>query len=191
MQSCSLPTHKKFLRLILLMCILGAGMNAYSDDNFDSLLLKNKEIGNDAFTSHAYNPGNITHIVIFKYKESVTLEQKKEVIQRFLHLQQSRRPGENRPYILSITTGSQNSGENASMGFEQAFIVTFGSEGDRNYYVGTPVVVDSVYYDRQHAEFKKFVGPLLANNNGVLVFDFTDNSHKIMLTKTNSTKFKH
>jgi len=152
-------------------------MHSYSDENFDSLLLKNKEIGSIAFTSHTYNPGYIKHIVFFKYKDSVTPEQKKEVIQRFLHLQQSRRPGEKCPYIISITTGSQSSGEKASLGFEQAFIVTFRSEGDRNYYVGTPVVSDPAYYDQQHAEFKKFVGPLLAENNGVLVFDFTDVSH--------------
>lgn len=167
-----------FPRVILLIILMGGGMHAYSDDNFDSLLLKNKEIGSNAFTSSAYNPGNIKHIVIFKYKDSVTPEQKKEVIRRFLHLQQSKRPGEKRPYIISITTGSQSSGEKASLGFEQAFIVTFRSEGDRNYYVGTPVVGDPAYYDRQHAEFKQFVGPLLAENNGVLVFDFTDNSHK-------------
>lgn len=147
-------------------------MHAYSDDNFDSLFLKNKEIGSSAFTAHAYNPGNIKHIVIFKYKDSVTPEQKKEVIQRFLLLQQSKRSGKKNPYIVNIITGSQKSGEKASLGFEQAFIVTFRSEGDRNYYVGTPVINDPAYYDKQHAEFKKFVEPLLAENNGVLVFDF-------------------
>ena len=167
-----------FLRVILLFILMGGGMHAYSDDNFDYLTLKNKEIGSNAFTSHTYNPGNIKHIVIFKYKDSVTPKQKKDVIQRFLHLQKSKRPGEKSPYIVSIITGSQNSGEKASMGFEQAFIVTFCSEGDRNYYVGTPVVSDPAYYDRNHAEFKKFVAPLLADNNGVLVFDFTDTSHK-------------
>lgn len=167
-----------FLRVILLIILVGGAMQAYSDDNFDSLLLKNKEIGSKAFTSHTYNPGNIKHIVIFKYKDSVTPQQKKEVIQRFLQLQQSKRPGDKRPYIISITTGSQSSGEKASLGFEQAFIVSFRSEGDRNYYVGTPVVGDPAYYDRQHAEFKQFVGPLLEDNNGVLVFDFAENSHK-------------
>lgn len=166
------------LRVILFIILMEVCMHAYSDANFDSLYLKNKKIGSNAFTSHDYNPRNIKHIVIFKYKDSVTSEQKKEVIQHFLHLQQSKRLGDKLPYIVSIITGSQSSGEKASQGFEQAFIVTFQSEGDRNYFVGTPVVSDPAYYDRQHAEFKLFVGPLLAENNGVLVFDFMDNSHK-------------
>jgi hypothetical protein len=149
---------------------MGMGMNVYSDGNYDTLIVKNKTFGSNIFTSKTYNPGIVKHIVIFKYKDSVTMEQKKDIIQRFLNLKQSRRPGEKDPYIISITTGSQSSGEKVSLGFEQAFIVTFQSEGDRNYYVGTPVVDDPVHYDKQHADFKKFVGPLLAENNGVLVF---------------------
>ena len=166
------------LKLTLIISLASTIMNAHADEMFDQLSLKNKEVGSKAFTAHTYNPGKIKHIVLFKYKDSVTPEQKKEVIQRFLHLKQSRRTGEKRPYIDSITTGPQSSGEKASLGFEQAFIVTFRSEGDRNYYVGTPVVDDPIYYDKQHAEFKQFVGPLLAENNGVLVFDYVDSSNK-------------
>jgi hypothetical protein len=33
------------------------------------------------------------------------------------------------PYITSIETGLQNSGEGADQGFEQIFLVTFKSEG--------------------------------------------------------------
>jgi hypothetical protein len=76
-------------------------------------------------------------------------------------------------YIASIITGSQNSLEQLSKGYEQGFIVTFRSEGDRNYYVGTPAVVDPQYYDLLYQEFKNFVEPYLNDGaNGALVFDF-------------------
>lgn len=163
--------------LLSVLWISGASTYTYADDMFDILSLKSKETGSKVFTAHNYHPGIIKHIVLFRYKENVTPEQKKEVIQQFLKLRDSKRPGEQHPYVISIMTGSQNSGEKVSMGFEQAFIVTFNSEGDRNYYVGTPLVEDPAYYDPNHAEFKKFVGPLLANNHGVLVFDFNTGSY--------------
>lgn len=172
------------LRIIILLALTLIGINAYADEMFNTLSLKSKEIGSKEFTDHNYNPGIIKHIVIFKYKSSVTEVQKDEVARKFLQLQASRHPGDNGPYIISITTGSQSSGENASMGFEQAFIVTFRSEGDRNYYVGTPIIKDPAFYDKNHAEFKKFVGPLLDENNGVLVFDFkVGNEHLISDSK--------
>lgn len=117
-----------------------------------------------------YKTGLIRHIVLFRYKDSVTAPQKREVIKRFLALKYlARRDGE--PYIVSIDTGKQNSGEGASQGLEQGFIVTFKSQGDRNYYVGTPVVTNPAYFDPAHQKFKNFVGPLL-DKNGALVFDY-------------------
>ena len=56
---------------------------------------------------------------------------------------------------------------------EQGFVVTFASAGDRNYYVGEPVISDSRFIDPVHADFKAFVGPLLAPG-GVLVFDVAE-----------------
>lgn len=85
---------------------------------------------------------------------------------------------EKRPYILSIETGSQNSGEGVDQNFEQAFIVTFKSEGDRNYYVGRGIVNKPGNFDIAHDEFKSFVGQFLRNPidpSGVLVFDFKVN----------------
>ncbi|ULH10525.1 Dabb family protein [Serratia marcescens] len=168
------------LRLIILLIMALTSMNSYADDMFNTLSQKNKEIGSKEFTNHTYNPGIIKHIVIFRYKSTVTKDQKNEVARKFLQLQSSKRLGDKKPYIISIITGPQSSGENASMGFEQAFIVTFRSEGDRNYYVGTPIVGNPDYYDAQHAEFKKFVGPLLADDNGVLVFDFKIDNHRLL-----------
>ena len=55
--------------------------------------------------------------------------------------------------------------------------MTFQSEGDRNYYVGKPVVTNSDYYDRTHDNYKEQVKDFLAAppaepSNGALVFDF-------------------
>jgi hypothetical protein len=126
-------------------------------------------------TATTYKPGKLQHIVLFRYDQQVTAAKRDEVVQRFLALQQEcMRDG--KPYLQSIETGSQNSHEGVAHGFEDAFIVTFKSEGDRNYYVGQPFVNDSDYYDPAHQKFKDFVGPLLhkpIGTTGVLVFDFT------------------
>jgi hypothetical protein len=127
-------------------------------------------VGVEQFTASDYKPGVVRHIVLFRYAPSVTSAQKEEVIRRFLALKTlARRAGKN--YIISIETGGEISGEGADQGLEQGFIVTFKSEGDRNYYVGQPVVLDSNYYELAHQAFKDFVGPLL-DQNGALVFDF-------------------
>lgn len=118
-----------------------------------------------------FKTGIIQHIVMFRYKPEVSAEQRHQVLDRFLQLKTSaKRDGQ--PYILSIDVGAQNSSfEGAGQGFNQAFIVQFRSEGDRNYYVGTPLITDPNLYDPAHQKFKTFVGPLLAEN-GALVFDF-------------------
>ena len=126
-----------------------------------------------SYTAAGYHPGRVQHIVLFKYQDSVTAQQRQEVTRRFLALK-TLCQREGKPYIESIVAGRQNSGEGAARGLEQGFIVTFASEGDRNYYVGTPVVSDARYYDPAHAEFKRYVGPLLAGDGGVLVFDFSE-----------------
>jgi len=125
-----------------------------------------------AFTASNYRLGRTEHIVLFKYKEDVTEEQRLAIRKRFMAIKNSsKRNGV--PYIASIITGTQNSLEGLSKGYEQAFIVTFRSEGDRNYYVGTPAVTDPQYYDPLHHEFKSFIEPFLNDGaNGVLVFDF-------------------
>ncbi|MDE1174530.1 MAG: Dabb family protein [Parvibaculaceae bacterium] len=129
-------------------------------------------VGVEAFTAPDYKPGTIKHVVLFRYAAEVDDARKEEVIKRFLALKdQARRNGV--PYIREIETGAQTSGEGMAHGFEQAFVVTFNSEGDRNYYVGTPVVTDLSHVDGAHAAFKKFVEPFLEKGqDGVLVFDF-------------------
>ncbi len=123
------------------------------------------------FTAPDFKTGTIQHIVLFRYKPEVGGEQRKEVFDRFLQLKdKAKRDG--RPYIVSIKAGAQNmSLEGAGQNFVQAFIVEFRSEGDRNYYVGTPAVTNPAFYDPEHQEFKEFVGPFLTEH-GALVYDF-------------------
>lgn len=122
-------------------------------------------------TSPDYKPGTVRHIVLFKYSDTVNSALRDRIKKRFLFLKESTRADGNR-YITSIETGSQSSGEGLSAGFEQAFIVTFKSAGDRNYYVGSPLETDPRYFDRQHAAFKDFVGQYLAKDSPVLIFDY-------------------
>jgi hypothetical protein len=129
-----------------------------------------REVGAARFTAADYRPGPLRHIVLFRYRPGVTPAQRAEVIRRFLALRERCRRG-GRPYIVTIEQGRQNSGEGAGGPYEQGFVVTFRSQGDRNYYVGRPIVQDAAYYDPEHEAFKAFVGPLL-DRDGALVFDY-------------------
>ena len=130
------------LRLIILFMMALISINSYADEAFNALSQKNKEIGSKEFTDHNYKPGIIKHIVIFRYKSSVTEEQRDEVARKFLRLQDSKRPGDSSPYIISIITGSQSSGEKASMGFEQAFVVPSNGDQGQQY---CPLLRRSLY----------------------------------------------
>jgi head-tail adaptor len=130
-----------------------------------------QHVGVQRFIAPDYQPGIVRHVVLFRYRSDVTASQRSEVIERFLAMRKtSLRDGQ--PFIVSIETGGQHSGEGADQELEQAFVVTFRSQGDRNYYVGQPVIDDQKYYDPVHQRFKDFVGPLLASG-GVVVFDYT------------------
>jgi hypothetical protein len=112
----------------------------------------------------------ITHIVIFQYKSDTTTAQKNDIACAFLALRTAcLSPNDNpnftsagSPYILDIIAGSNNSSEEPARGYEHAYIVTFSSGPQRDYYVNQ---------DPAHDAFKKKVGPLLEK---VVVTDFTD-----------------
>ncbi|MGQ5837771.1 Dabb family protein [Serratia sp. IR-2025] len=164
-------------KVVGVLLLLAVFISVYAQEQgsimFNKLNQQREAIGNSAFTAEDYKPGLLKHIVLFRYKKNVTPSKKYAVVNRFLALRQSIRPGASSPYILSIVEGMQNSGEGVDGGFEQGFIVTFKSEGDRNYYVGKPLVDTEGDYDEAHDAFKQFVAPLLSDDNGVLVFDFS------------------
>jgi hypothetical protein len=126
-------------------------------------------VGASGFVDRDYKVGVVRHIVLFRYRDAISKEDQREVTRRFLALQGSLRNGA--PYIVSIEEGMQNGGEKLDGGFDQAFVVTFRSQGDRNYYVGQPIVRNPDFYDPAHHAFKEFVSEFLAPD-GVLVFDY-------------------
>jgi hypothetical protein len=126
-------------------------------------------VNDSIITAPDYRPGLLRHIVLFGYRYTTTREQRQEIEDRFHALAESRRRGKR--YIVSIESGAQNSPEGLHGGLEHGFIVTFQSEGDRNYYLGEPLVTDPACYDPAHHEFKQFAGEHL-RPSGVLVFDF-------------------
>jgi hypothetical protein len=157
------------LKIIASLLIVGCIPNSYAREA-DYQTAKR-------LTDPSYNPGRVRHIVTFKFDPSVTQTKTKEIIERFVALKNlGLRSGT--PYIESIEVGKANSFEGADQGMQVGFIVTFRSEGDRNYYVGQPLI-DKKFrnlYDPAHLEFKNLVGTLLATPvvpNGVFVFDFT------------------
>ncbi|HLX54144.1 MAG TPA: Dabb family protein [Aquella sp.] len=116
----------------------------------------------------------IKHIVVFKYKPTVTLQQKQEVMNRFLALKEECKK-DGKSYIISLIGGDcTKSQERLTSGFEHSFIATFKNQDDFNYYLGDAFTSP---FDLVHDEFKKFVGPFLAvdengKTNGAMVFDF-------------------
>lgn len=135
----------------------------------DALLAELAAIGPEAFTARDYRPQRLIHLVLFRFRPDAPASAVAEAAARFLALKDAPRD-DGHPYIESVEAGVQRSGEDAGPAFEYAFVVTFASEGDRNYYVGAPIQNDPRRFDAQHAAFKDFVGPLLAED-GALVFD--------------------
>ncbi|WP_246379409.1 Dabb family protein [Gluconacetobacter johannae] len=127
------------------------------------------QVGAATFTAPDFRPGVVRHVVLFRFLKSATPYQRAEVVRRFLELATDSRRPDGRPLVVSIETGVQNGGEGQDEGYEIAFLVTFRSEGDRNYYVGRPVVNQPGLFDPAHDAFKAFAAPYLA---GVMTFDY-------------------
>ncbi len=162
------------LSICFLPCLLLGARPARADlpvPPAETLRQELARVGVERFTSSSYHPGLVRHLVMFRYTLGTSDAQKAEIRDRFLDLQHLCMH-DGRRYVLHIETGTQRSGEGADEGLEQAFIVTFASEGDRNYYVGQPIVTDDRFYDPAHQTFKDFVAPFLNSTNGAVVFDY-------------------
>ncbi|MBS1015664.1 Dabb family protein [Acetobacter persici] len=127
-------------------------------------------VGAARFTAQDYKPGMVRHMVMFAFRPGTTAAQRAEVTRRFVALTTLSRRPDGKAVVASLETGAQSSGENADLGLEQGYLVTFASEGDRNFYVGRPIVAEAGHFDPAHDAFKTFAGPYLAR---VVVFDFT------------------
>jgi hypothetical protein len=175
-------TKSRLAYLILLSLSCGISAHIIDMNNKAEFSSAPKPIPKNTYsevTRSKYKAGLTRHIVLFDLKESVTPKEKEEIIKRFLALRSSTRDG--KPYIKDIEVGRSNiSREGVGKGYDLAFIVSFSSLGDLNYYVGQPAIDDPNYYDAMHQSFKDFVGPFLkvgknpdgSDNVGVLVFDY-------------------
>lgn len=136
---------------------------------FAALLEELAFVGPDVFTASDFGVGCVRHIVLYRFKPGLTGRRMDEILDRFLKLQRdARRNG--RPYIVSIDGGYQQSGERQGAGFQLGFVVTFASLGDRNFFVGRPILRDGVHADPAFAAFRASIAPFL-DDDGTLVFD--------------------
>jgi len=97
--------------------------------------------------------GKLYHVVSFKFKDTATKEQIKQVEDAFRDLKKKIKE------IQTYEWGTNVSPEKHDKGFTHAFILTFKSDKDRDAYLVHP----------DHKAFGKTVGPVLAD---VFVVDF-------------------
>jgi hypothetical protein len=97
--------------------------------------------------------GKLLHVVSFKFKESATKEQIKQVEDAFGGLKRKIKE------IREYQWGTNISPEKHDKGFTHGFILRFDNAKDRDAYLVHP----------DHKEFGKLVGPVLAD---VFVIDF-------------------
>lgn len=116
-------------------------------------LLGGALISGIAAEHHEGQPGKLNHVVSFKFKETATPDQIKQVEDAFRDLKKKI------PQIASYHWGTNNSPENLNKGFTHMFILTFKSEADRAVYLPHP----------DHKKFGQMLGPVLGD---VFVFDF-------------------
>jgi Stress responsive A/B Barrel Domain len=106
-----------------------------------------------AATEKSARKGKLQHVVSFKFKDSATKEQVREIEEAFRTLKTKI------PQIDKLQWGLNNSPEGLNKGFTHCWILTFGSEADRDAYLKHP----------DHVEFGKLLRPVLGD---VFVIDF-------------------
>jgi hypothetical protein len=88
----------------------------------------------------------LRHVVIYKFKDSVTPKELQEVIDAFSAL--PKKIGT----IVAFEQGTNVSPENKSEGFTHVFVVTFKNEADRDAYLKHPAHDDYVKVVRDRRE---------------------------------------
>ncbi|KAI7355122.1 hypothetical protein KC320_g2992 [Hortaea werneckii] len=105
----------------------------------------------------------ITHIVLFKYRPSITWYDFEAHFETFQSLQtKCLHPETGKPYMLSMRMGKNRSWEPFSKGMTHAFVLEFASQEDLDYYL---------LHDPVHREFSLNAGPLIEDS---LVVDIRD-----------------
>ena len=122
---------------------------------------------------------DIRHVVALQYKAGVDDATKAQIAQEFIRLKDhALRDG--RPYIVSILGGPAISKEGFDRNLQWAFIVTFKTEADRDFFVGPPY---RKAMDPVHEALAKRVVPLIeadaaGNPSGLFVFDFATSGQR-------------
>jgi len=104
--------------------------------------------------------GGIVHIVMFQYHPTVSALTTNNVSSAFIALKDSCHLPDGSRYIVSIDGGRNNSPEGFGKGMEHAFVVTFRSLAERDYYLDR---------DPAHQIFKASIREKVSD---ILVFDF-------------------
>lgn len=97
--------------------------------------------------------GKLRHVVLFKFKDTASDEQVKQIEDAFRALPKKI------PAIVAFEWGTDVSSENLAQGFTHCFLVTFDDEKGRDAYLPHPA----------HKEFVKLLRPQL---DKVLVIDY-------------------
>ncbi|RAK79600.1 uncharacterized protein BO72DRAFT_424336 [Aspergillus fijiensis CBS 313.89] len=105
----------------------------------------------------------ITHIVLFKYKPSITWSEFEEHFAVFLALKDKcKKPDTGRPYMKSMKAGKNRSWEPFSKGMTHGFVLEFENQADLDYYLTE---------DPVHLKFSKKAAPLIEDS---VVIDIRD-----------------
>jgi hypothetical protein len=120
---------------------------------------------------------DVRHVVVFRFKAGVDEAVRTNYVREFFHLK-DRALKDGKPYIVDITGGRGISKEGYDQNFQQAFVVTFKSAADRDFFVGPP------YRERMdpvHEALAKKLLPLIETDatgkpSGIFVFDFDDSN---------------
>lgn len=154
----------------------GGSRSATADDcAFDVDMDESKPVSREvavAITERDYCPCHLFHFVSFNFKDGANATLIEEATERVLSLKTTcLRDGEQ---YLDVVAGTPNSYEGQDQGHQLGFVMTFDSQGDRNFYVGAPLISeeDSDLYDPVHDAFKKWVSPYLDVENEMVPFVF-------------------
>ncbi len=144
---------KTFSSLTAGIIVLGLAAFSSSCQNADTKTTESEAEVTETTTEPTNSKKMLRHVVLFKFKDSSTPEQVKEVEDAFLALPSKIKE------IKSLEWGTNNSPEGLNQGFTHCFFVTFDSEEDRAVYLPHP----------DHKAFGEILGPHL---DKVLVVDY-------------------
>lgn len=136
-----------------LLIVFMMGCSQKDQNNQTSGNQDNPQVVSESASADKGDKGVLRHVVLFKFKDSSSVEDVKAIEDAF------RKLPERIDEILDFEWGTDVSVENISRGYTHCFFVTFKTEEDRAIYLPHPA----------HKEFTDLCGPHI---DQVLVFDY-------------------